>query len=365
MKKSAVLLLFLFSLDAWAVNVDRYMSGSWFNPDQNGHGLSIEVLPDKRTVLYWYSYQPDGEPMFIVAIGNNAGNKVTAEAYYNSGMKWGDFDPDDRTQVPWGTITLTFQSCNSAVLNYSSTLEYDGVPYGSGSIPLTRLATIDGLQCSSRPQAGIYEGNFHSEPLDELLPGFLAIANDGNFAVVTFYGMVATGSWSDNGLNFSASGTAVSADSAETFNAALSLSGEVSQDYRAVGSYSIVEGDHGRFDLLAEPSLYRRGAKLEDMAGSYTSQNLVTRVAGTATLSETGKLSATDSQECVLSGQIDVPDEEFNLFEVTIVVTKCDKLNGEYSGYGAQIDYYRLGDGRILRLITTDGKQAGVFDLYR
>ena len=47
MKKSAVLLLFLFSLDAWAVNVDRYMSGSWFNPDQNGHGLSIEVLPDK------------------------------------------------------------------------------------------------------------------------------------------------------------------------------------------------------------------------------------------------------------------------------------------------------------------------------
>ena len=47
------LLLFTFvSLDAWGLAVNRYLSGSWYNRDQDGHGFSVEVLPDDRTVLF-------------------------------------------------------------------------------------------------------------------------------------------------------------------------------------------------------------------------------------------------------------------------------------------------------------------------
>ena len=78
--KYALLLFAFFSLDAWGQDINRFLSGSWYNPAQDGHGFSVEVLPDNRTVLYWYVYHPDGTPTFIVASGDNIGNTVRADA---------------------------------------------------------------------------------------------------------------------------------------------------------------------------------------------------------------------------------------------------------------------------------------------
>ena len=45
-------------------------------------------------------------------------------------------------------MALEFDGCNNATLSYNSTLQYQsGEAFGSGVIPMVRLASIDGLEC--------------------------------------------------------------------------------------------------------------------------------------------------------------------------------------------------------------------------
>jgi hypothetical protein len=362
--KSATLFLAVFALNAWGLEVNRYLSGSWYNPNQSGHGFSVEVLSPSRTLFYWYSYHPDGTPMFIVADGTNSGNRVTATAYYNTGMRFGEFNPADRMQTQWGTITLTFHSCNSATLQYNSNIMHHGTAYGSGSLSLVRLANIDKMQCSSAPAAGLYSGNFYSRRLNQVIPGFAAIAPNGEFAAVSFDAMAAVGTWSMSGRNFTGGGTAVSADPRYSFNSRLSISGQLSPGYAVWGDYSVTGGDYGYMEFYAVPDLYRRGISLDAIAGSYTAKNLVSGGTGTATISSSGGVSGSDSFGCRYQGQLSVPDEHFNLLAVTVTVSNCSVSDGRYNGYGAQIDYYNLEDRRAIRLLGTNGKYAGIIDLY-
>ena len=363
--KYIALFFTLASFDATARDIDRYLSGSWYNPQQAGHGFSVEVLSSSRTLIYWYVYHPDGTPTFIIADGINTGNRVAAQAYYNTGMIFGEFDPGDRVQTPWGSLTLTWHSCNSATLQYDSDIDYNGEPWGSGSISLTRLANIEGVQCAPNPYAGLYQGNFYSEVLNQVIPGFAAIAPNGEFAAVSFDAMVGVGNYSVNGKNFSGSGIAVSADSDFTFSSNLSLSGQIGQGYAMWGNYTIVGGDRGSFEFYANSELYRRGISLAEIAGSYTAENIVSGGKGTATISASGQITASDSFGCSYQGQLSVPDPQFNLVEMSVTVSNCGVSNGTYEGYGAQIDYFNLEDKRAIRLVGTNGQFAGVIDLYR
>lgn len=357
-------LLLMIAQNCWALEINRFLSGSWFNALQNGHGLSIEVISEDQTVIYWYVYHPDGTPMFLIAVGTNKNNVVEANVFYNSGMKFGDFDPKDNEEIPWGTIKLTFDSCNSATLEYSSDLEYNGEPYGSGSIPLTKLLTIDEMQCSDAPQAGIYQGEFISNISDDVMPGMAFISPDGEFSAVSFDHIAIVGSWSVKGSALSGGGIAVSANSDDELSENVTISGKITPEYRMVGSYNITGGDKGSFDLYSVPSVYRRSVSLEDIADDYDLGNLVTGKSGSASISDDGELTASDSSGCEYEGEISLPDPNFNLFKVTIEITKCGDANGDYVGYGAQIDYFTLGDRRILRIVATNDEVAAVLDLY-
>ena len=83
-----------------------------------------------------------------------------------------------------GVARNSARTCNSATLQYNSTIDHNGVAYGSGSIALTRLASIDGLQCAPIAAAGLYQGNFYSDVTNQVIPGLAAIAPNGEFAAV-------------------------------------------------------------------------------------------------------------------------------------------------------------------------------------
>jgi hypothetical protein len=127
-----------------SVKVSNGHSGSWHNSDQDGHGLNVQALDETRTLIYWYVYHTDGTPMFLITVGTNDGNSTTGITYYNTGMIFGEFNPDDREQTVWGMSTVTFHDCNNLTLEYSS----DDPTYGSGTIPMERLTFISGLPCS-------------------------------------------------------------------------------------------------------------------------------------------------------------------------------------------------------------------------
>lgn len=124
-------------------DIRPHHSGAWYNPDQSGHGLSIQVLDDERTVAFWFTYTPDGLPMFLLIDGVNEGHTVTGPAYYLEGMTWRAFDPDTLNTEVWGEISIEFLGCNDAILTWSSGME----GYGDGQVELQRLTHVAGLGC--------------------------------------------------------------------------------------------------------------------------------------------------------------------------------------------------------------------------
>ena len=57
----------------------------------------IEVISPGRTIVYWYAYDPFGNPIFLYGDGVNVGNRIEVTVYFLQGMVFGDFSPAFRT----------------------------------------------------------------------------------------------------------------------------------------------------------------------------------------------------------------------------------------------------------------------------
>ncbi|MCW8926093.1 MAG: hypothetical protein OQJ84_07545 [Xanthomonadales bacterium] len=152
-------ILLIFAANAWAMDIQGSHGGSWYNPDQSGHGFSIEVLNDEKLVVYWFVYTPDGEPTFLVTLADIQGDTAYGYLRQYSGMRFGEFDPSALSKEIWGTLSITFTGCDRATVTYQSTVTHNGKPYGAGQIDLARLTSIDGLKCKLQLPEGKF-GNF-------------------------------------------------------------------------------------------------------------------------------------------------------------------------------------------------------------
>lgn len=122
------------------------ITGNWYDPEQSGHGFSLEVLPGGTLLAEWFMFSPTGSRDWIVATGPINGNSATLDAFRTDGPG-GLFPPLYNmaavTQQPWGTVTFTFNDCNSGTVSWQSTQS----GYAPGSLPITRLSTPNGLHC--------------------------------------------------------------------------------------------------------------------------------------------------------------------------------------------------------------------------
>jgi len=122
------------------------ITGSWFDPNQSGHGLAVEVLDGGRFLAYWFTFNPGGsQQAWFLGVGNYSGNVATlTDVDQPVGGRWiPNFDPNQIVHQPWGTLTLTFNDCNHGRVDFASTLP----GYGSGHMDLTRLTQPAGLTC--------------------------------------------------------------------------------------------------------------------------------------------------------------------------------------------------------------------------
>jgi hypothetical protein len=120
-------------------------TGAWFDPAQTGHGLFIEVLADNRIQAAWFTFNPSGsEQAWFIGEGTYAGNTATLTAVTQpSGGRWiPNFDPKHIVANSWGSLTLTFTSCDQGRVEFTSTQGY-----GAGGMNLTRLTQPAGLTC--------------------------------------------------------------------------------------------------------------------------------------------------------------------------------------------------------------------------
>jgi hypothetical protein len=123
-------------------------TGSYFNADQSGHGFSIEfgeLGGSPLAVVYWYTYDNLGNPIFMVGSGVPDGQEVVITFDSPVGMKYGEFDPDSVTREVGGVAIFNFSDRNNATFSYTPS-DFSTANWGHTTaieaLPLTKLFDI-------------------------------------------------------------------------------------------------------------------------------------------------------------------------------------------------------------------------------
>jgi plastocyanin len=127
------------------VPITQGFSGAWYDPNQSGHGLIVEVLDGNRILAWWFTFNPEGtEQTWFGNVGTIDGDTATVNALKTEGGRWiPNFDPGNVTQPSWGTLTFHFTDCSHGEVDFASTMP----GYGSGHMDLTRLTQPAGVTC--------------------------------------------------------------------------------------------------------------------------------------------------------------------------------------------------------------------------
>ena len=143
----------------------RSLSGAWFDPERNGEGLILEVLPDNQTRVYWFTYLPDdsGQQAWMTGTGSwhpppPPGMPIIGtptpdtplvvleldSVYQPIGTRHGEaFDPDEITRVAWGSLQIEFLQNGSGRVRFASHFP----EFGEGQFPIQQLARAKFASC--------------------------------------------------------------------------------------------------------------------------------------------------------------------------------------------------------------------------
>jgi hypothetical protein len=185
----------------WTIEVDADIevfpvsagqSGAWYDPSHNGEGYFLQVLSASSAVVFWFSYDSNGDQFWMTGVGDIAGSKITfPELSSPRGGKFGpDFDPADVDYPIWGSLEFDFTSCDAARADYSGPAEF-----GSGTLMLTRLTALWGLDCEGNDLntqstgSGFLNGGFSGSWYDPSHDGegFVVEVLDETSAVVIWF----------------------------------------------------------------------------------------------------------------------------------------------------------------------------------
>jgi hypothetical protein len=144
------------------------ISGAWFNPEQSGHGLTVEILGGDRALVFWHVFDAAGNPVHLYIEGDVVGRRIDGQAWLGRGMRFGSFDPDDHELIPWGTVSLEFADCNNADLRWQASGPA-GAGFVDGSMPVTRLTALAGLHCDMDATGPANAGKYDLQYPENLL----------------------------------------------------------------------------------------------------------------------------------------------------------------------------------------------------
>ncbi len=122
-----------------------FASGTWFDLTHNGEGFTIHVLPDGRVIVYWYTFDSEGNQVWLIGVGTvDTNNRIVIDNMRTTtGALFGnDFDQNDVVRTDWGQVIIDL-NCDQGTAMYNSSLP----AFGSGLLNLSRLTTIAGINC--------------------------------------------------------------------------------------------------------------------------------------------------------------------------------------------------------------------------
>lgn len=310
MQKATLLTsVFIFQCFTWAVpvsaqNIDGGMSGSFFNPNEAGSGINIEILEGNVANGYWYTYDLQGFQMWLLISGTIHENSIIGTLYYFEGMEFDSLNPGDRSDFVFGEFEINYSDCDNLEFVYEpSLLDFDGTPFPSGSSSMMRLTSPVGVQeqcglqgdtnSSSRSlYGGVYEGIVESDVAGVSVPVTGVISESNKLWFLT-----------ENGLYF---GTVHSTESGFTSRLSAVLfvgnafpggnsygymdvtgskdNGQLSGNYQTFNPETRLVIDSGSFELDSSGT-YELGVSQSQLAGEWTSLQ-----GGNFAVSSTGKI---------------------------------------------------------------------------
>ena len=122
-------------------------SGVWFDQNRDGEGYFIYVSDgggQRSITVTFYTYD-NGKQIWL--LGNQqltpGFSSVTIPMIQTTGTSFSDFNPKEISRNDWGTISLSFNSCNSGTITFASP------ELGSGDVKISPVATVSGVACNA------------------------------------------------------------------------------------------------------------------------------------------------------------------------------------------------------------------------
>ena len=128
-----------------AASALRNYAGAFVDPAHAGEGWVIEPYSPTQAGAYWFTYDANGEPAWLLGIGTLDGNRLVIDGTLRPlGTNFGaGFDPSRVDRTSWGRVEFEFGSCNSATVRYASAV--DG--FGNGMLDAQRLTRLASATC--------------------------------------------------------------------------------------------------------------------------------------------------------------------------------------------------------------------------
>lgn len=124
-------------------SIGKNVSGSWYTPGQSGHGFSIELISWNRMILYWYTYDQQGQQIWLLGDGSFSQDKAQLSLFKTEGMRFGSFLETDLQSHQWGTMEIKFNDCGHAQINW----ETNEPGFSGGQQAIEQIVPVSGLSC--------------------------------------------------------------------------------------------------------------------------------------------------------------------------------------------------------------------------
>ena len=347
-----------------AMAFDRSLSGLWYNPAQSGHGFEVTAIDADTASVAWYVYNKSGQPVWVSALlDETAPGVLSGQANYVQGIKFGEFTSGGIQVKNWGTLKLTFTNCDTASVEYNGTLVLDdGTGFGSGTLPLKKLAGVSGLDCDGTVGAveGTYGVIMRTQNPARQRGGYLMLDPAGGVTISIPLFAAYTGTYT------------VSGDNVVTIT---NLQGQTIRNVRfnndtAAGTFSgtmnVKRSDFysGTFTGTPETgtlngsfmSAGARSVPLSALAGTYNDPGVPSSTIGLI-INANGTYTGNKGGGCSMTGTM-VPVPGSNALSTTMTVTGCPAENGTYTGKIIVVDWADYGDNRGLALALKSANNA-------
>jgi hypothetical protein len=127
---------------AFAAPITSAMTGAWYDPSRSGQGIQVQIVgqSQKDLLMYWYTFDAVGNPLWLIASAPITGDIAKMTALEVRGPRFAVNASPVASQA-FGEIEIEFNDCQSGVMRYNTRL-------GAGVMPLTRLSSTFGQSCT-------------------------------------------------------------------------------------------------------------------------------------------------------------------------------------------------------------------------